>query len=146
MLYCFLCFTVSCAAMKTSHILFIFLSLCPGEGAEDYIEPLVSHIKAVKGMNVTLSCSFSSSYRETLYLLWYRQYPGSAPQFLSYRANQGVHSYTDPTARRRFTSEVKSKFTNLLISDVKTEDSATYLCALQAAQCHIYILSSYTNL
>ncbi|KAG8596330.1 hypothetical protein GDO81_001856 [Engystomops pustulosus] len=98
------------------------------------------------GRDVTLSCSFSSSHFGTYYLLWYRQYSGSAPQFLSFSANRGIHSYTDPTALRRFTSEVKSKLTNLLISDVKTEDSATYLCALKAAQRHTYNLSSYTYL
>ncbi|CAJ0954638.1 unnamed protein product [Ranitomeya imitator] len=130
------------ATMKKSHIVGILLLLCSGQVIGNSIEPMNSKIFTEEGKKITLSCSYktSSSYS---YLYWYRHYPGSAPQYIIRRINKG--SPGDP-APGRFTSDVTLTSTELVISDVKTEDSATYLCALQAAQCDTSHLRSYISL
>ncbi|CAJ0932063.1 unnamed protein product [Ranitomeya imitator] len=130
------------ATMKNSHIVGILLLLCSGQVTGDSIEPMNSQIFTEEGKKVTLSCSYKTSYSSS-YLYWYRHYPGSAPQYIIRRINKG--SPGDP-APGRFTSDVTLTSTELVISDVKTEDSATYLCALQAAQCDTSQISSYINL
>ncbi|KAG8548427.1 hypothetical protein GDO81_025404 [Engystomops pustulosus] len=126
---------------KISHIICMLLLLCSGQVIGDSVESTNSQIFTKEGKEVTLSCSYKTSYSTTYYLYWYRHYPGSALQYILHKANKG--SASKPAAGR-FTSNVNLNLTELVISDVKTEDSATYLCALQAAQCHIYILSPYT--
>ncbi|MFT7819484.1 hypothetical protein AGIG_G25607, partial [Arapaima gigas] len=46
---------------------------------EDSITPLRDIVHVLEGNGVTLSCNYSGSAGS---LLWYRQYPGSEPQFL----------------------------------------------------------------
>ncbi|CAJ0950493.1 unnamed protein product [Ranitomeya imitator] len=116
--------------MKNSHIVGILLLLCSGQVIGDSIERINALIFTEEGNKVTLSCSYTASYSSS-YLYWYRHDPGSAPQYIIRRINKG--SPGDP-APGRFTSDVTLTSTELVISDVKTEDSATYLCALQAAQ------------
>ncbi|CAJ0965176.1 unnamed protein product [Ranitomeya imitator] len=130
--------------MKNSHIVGILLLLCSGEVFGDSIEPMNSQIFTEEGKKVTLSCSYkTSSGYSSYYLYWYRHDPGSAPQYIIRRINKGSPGDLAPG---RFTSDVTLTSTELVISDVKTEDSATYLCALQAAQCDTSQISSYINL
>ncbi|KAI4897542.1 hypothetical protein NFI96_002495 [Prochilodus magdalenae] len=48
------------------------------------ISPLEEKVDAVEGQTVTLSCSYEYSGAGTPYLYWYRQSPGSSPEFLLY--------------------------------------------------------------
>ncbi|KAG1934810.1 hypothetical protein F2P79_019576 [Pimephales promelas] len=93
------------------------------------IKPAKTEEFAVEGSSVTLSCSYSSAYT----LHWYRQYPGSAPEFIvliSNNAKDPEKSYVDS----RFTTEIrkeKQSHVNLEISSATLKDSAVYYCALQ---------------
>ncbi|CAJ0955330.1 unnamed protein product [Ranitomeya imitator] len=125
------------------HFLLIMLTLSAGSVLGNSIISKDSQVFAEEGNKVTLSCSYKTSYSTTYYLYWYRHYPGSAPQYIIRRINKGA---TGDPAPGRFTSDVTLTSTELVIRDVKTEDSATYLCALQEAQCDTSHLPSYINL
>ncbi|XP_042575097.1 uncharacterized protein LOC122136309, partial [Cyprinus carpio] len=92
------------------------------------IRPTKTEEFAVQGSSVTLSCSYSSAQS----LFWYRQYPGSAPEFLvtiTYRATEAKKSDIDP----RFTAKPnkeKQNHVDLEISSAKVTYSALYYCAL----------------
>ncbi|KAL6455427.1 hypothetical protein MHYP_G00361290 [Metynnis hypsauchen] len=59
-------------------LLFLMLAgYASGEG----IEPSTSTVSVLQGDSVTLSCNYTGS-ASTDYLLWYRQYPRSRPEFL----------------------------------------------------------------
>uniref|UniRef100_A0A8C2FCI7 Ig-like domain-containing protein n=1 Tax=Cyprinus carpio TaxID=7962 RepID=A0A8C2FCI7_CYPCA len=78
---------------------------------------------AVEGSSVTLSCSYSSARS----LFWYRQYPGSAPEFLvtlTYRATEAKKLSAKITKREQ-------KHVDLIISPAAVSDSALYYCALR---------------
>ncbi|KAG1934809.1 hypothetical protein F2P79_019575 [Pimephales promelas] len=96
---------------------------------ENEIKPTETEEFAVEGSSVTLSCSYSSAY----ILHWYRQYPGSAPEFLVLildSAKEAKKSYVDS----RFTSEIRKEqqsHVNLEISSATLKDSAVYYCALE---------------
>ncbi|KTF92794.1 hypothetical protein cypCar_00040222 [Cyprinus carpio] len=100
--------------------------LCTTYGNE--IRPTKTEEFSVEGSSVTLSCSYSSAQ----YLFWYRQYPGSAPEFLVmlfYGAKDAKKSDVDP----RFTAKPnkeKQNHVDLEISSAKVTDSALYYCAL----------------
>uniref|UniRef100_A0AAY4ACQ4 Ig-like domain-containing protein n=1 Tax=Denticeps clupeoides TaxID=299321 RepID=A0AAY4ACQ4_9TELE len=84
--------------------------------------------RLVSGSDVILSCKSSTTASN---LLWYRQHPRSAPQFL-------VMVYSPDNAKK---SEVVSHLlakmskgrteTSLQISSAAVSDSALYYCALQ---------------
>ncbi|KAF4117467.1 hypothetical protein G5714_002020 [Onychostoma macrolepis] len=89
---------------------------------------------AAVGSTVTLSCSYSSANT----LQWYRQYSGSAPQFLVLiieSVKETKTSDVDP----RFSTELRKekqatkeiKHVDLIISSAAVSDSALYYCALQ---------------
>ncbi|KAF4117481.1 hypothetical protein G5714_002034 [Onychostoma macrolepis] len=93
------------------------------------IRPTKTEEFAVEGSSVTLSCSYSSARS----LFWYRQYPGSAPEFLVifiYGAKDATKSEVDP----RFTAKPnkeKQNHVDLEISSAKVTDSALYYCAME---------------
>uniref|UniRef100_A0A8C5ASI1 Ig-like domain-containing protein n=1 Tax=Gadus morhua TaxID=8049 RepID=A0A8C5ASI1_GADMO len=82
--------------------------------------------RAVEGAAVVLSCSYNSSVVSSL--LWYRQYPGSPPQFLI-REYSGY--ITNPIPGMNITHIKNQRLVELLISSVAVTDSALYYCALR---------------
>uniref|UniRef100_A0A8C1RBS9 Ig-like domain-containing protein n=1 Tax=Cyprinus carpio TaxID=7962 RepID=A0A8C1RBS9_CYPCA len=100
---------------------FLFYNIEPDKGTEK---------NSKEGEMVKLSCSYSTS--SDYYLFWYRQYPGSAPEFLVilfYGAKDAKNSDVDP----RFTAKPnkeKQNHVDLEISTAKVTDSALYYCAL----------------
>ncbi|KAI4903447.1 hypothetical protein NFI96_030498 [Prochilodus magdalenae] len=92
------------------------------------ISPLEEKVDAVEGETVTLSCSYTG---RADYLYWYRQYPGSRPEFL-------LRIDPDDNFVLRATPpfpglDVKLTGTklDLKISSTKGSDSVLYYCALR---------------
>ncbi|KAI2646777.1 T cell receptor alpha variable 14/delta variable 4 [Labeo rohita] len=90
------------------------------------IRPIKTEEFAVEGSSVTLSCSYSSAWT----LFWYRQYPGSAPEFLVNFIKEAKESDVDS----RFTAKPnkeKQNHVDLEIFSAKVTDSALYYCAME---------------
>uniref|UniRef100_A0A8C1TF54 Immunoglobulin V-set domain-containing protein n=1 Tax=Cyprinus carpio TaxID=7962 RepID=A0A8C1TF54_CYPCA len=81
-----------------------------------------THCDSVKSF-VTLSCSYSSARS----LFWYRQYPGSAPEFLV----TITYSATEAKKLSVILTKQEQKHVDLKISSAAVSDSALYYCALQ---------------
>ncbi|KAF4117445.1 hypothetical protein G5714_001998 [Onychostoma macrolepis] len=95
------------------------------------ITPVQIEVHKKEGENVTLSCSYSSAST----LQWYRQYPGSAPEFLLIilQATGKVSQKSEIVDRDpRFFGKVNEEKTHVIleISSAKLTDAALYYCAL----------------
>ncbi|KAI4893183.1 hypothetical protein NFI96_024347, partial [Prochilodus magdalenae] len=103
-------------------ILIIFTESCVSQS----ISPLEEKVDAVEGQTVTLSCS----YEKATSLFWYRQYPGSRPEYLLsiVPSTKGV-SYTTPRIPR-LDGAVNGGVVDLMISSAAVSDSVLYYCAL----------------
>ncbi len=90
------------------------------------ITPLENKALKSEGEKVTLSCKYDGAVTN---LHWYRQYPGSKPEFLAYIYPHGATS--DPLPDR-LTPKVdkNNNLVSLEISDAEVTDSALYYCAL----------------
>jgi len=112
--------------LEIKNVLFCF----PGVSFGDEITPDRREEFAAVSSTVTLSCSYSSANS----LQWYRQSPGSAPQFLVLII-EGVKetktSEVDPRFSTKTRKEEKIKRVDLEISSAKVSDSAVYYCALR---------------
>ncbi|MGH0185257.1 UNVERIFIED_CONTAM: hypothetical protein FKN15_017366 [Acipenser sinensis] len=117
--------------------------LQPGISSGDQISQKDASVLKTEEETSPLECTFSTS--STRYWLhWYRQYPGTAPQFILF---SGSDSFTADYAKERFssTADKSSGLTTLTISKVLLEDSALYYCALQHTVIQ-YWGHSYKNL
>ncbi|KAI4891169.1 hypothetical protein NFI96_031484 [Prochilodus magdalenae] len=83
---------------------------------------------AVEGETVTLSCSYTG---RAYFLYWYRQYPGSRPEFLL-RIDPDNNNVlkADPPFPRLDVKLTGTKL-DLVISSAAVSDSVLYYCALQ---------------
>uniref|UniRef100_A0A3B4E8J8 Ig-like domain-containing protein n=1 Tax=Pygocentrus nattereri TaxID=42514 RepID=A0A3B4E8J8_PYGNA len=92
------------------------------------IAPLENKVQlhALEDETVTLSCKYNGSVTN---LQWYRQYPGSRPEYLLmiYPSNKVMHAIP-PFPRLNAT--VKDSRVHLTISSAAVSDSALYYCAL----------------
>ncbi|ROK90085.1 T-cell receptor alpha chain V region CTL-L17 [Anabarilius grahami] len=96
------------------------------------ITPVQTKVYEKEGEIVTLSCNYSSAST----LQWYRQYPGSAPEFLL-----AISPYSGKVSQKseivdqdpRFSGKVNELKTHvyLNISTAKVTDSAIYYCTLE---------------
>uniref|UniRef100_A0AAZ3QF27 Immunoglobulin V-set domain-containing protein n=1 Tax=Oncorhynchus tshawytscha TaxID=74940 RepID=A0AAZ3QF27_ONCTS len=79
------------------------------------------------GSNVQLSCNCSSAYS----VLWYKQYPGSVPQYLLL-IHHASRTYEAIIPGFTLKHDKKAKHVDLEISSAEVTDSALYYCALMA--------------
>ncbi|CAL8237255.1 unnamed protein product [Arctogadus glacialis] len=117
-----------CSPLPHSIMLFVLVIcfiLC-GPSVEDSISPQKDVQHAVEGAGVVLSCSYVSSVVSSL--LWYRQYPGSPPQFLIMEYSGVI---TNPIPGMNITHIKKQRLVELQISSAAVTDSALYYCALR---------------
>uniref|UniRef100_A0A3B1K7W6 Ig-like domain-containing protein n=1 Tax=Astyanax mexicanus TaxID=7994 RepID=A0A3B1K7W6_ASTMX len=99
---------------------------CSGE---ESVEQPVRDLHALKDERVTISYKYERA--ETLY--WYRQYPGSRPEYLlRIVPTKGAKSDPNPLFPQ-FSSTVdfSESRVNLIISSTAVSDSALYYCALR---------------
>ncbi|XP_071218838.1 uncharacterized protein [Salvelinus alpinus] len=103
-------------------ILNVIYVLCfTGVSSEQVLTPYTDVEVASERDRVTLSCNYTSSGNT---LLWYRQYPNSAPQLL-------VTEYANITPGFILNHDKNAKRVDLKISSVEVTDSALYYCALK---------------
>ena len=81
------------------------------------------------GSNVLLSCNYSSAES----LLWYKQSPGSAPQYLLLIPHYSGAGQRADSLDSRFSGKLNKEKTrvDLEISSAEETDSAMYYCALK---------------
>nr|3C2A_L Chain L, Fab 447-52D light chain [Homo sapiens]3C2A_M Chain M, Fab 447-52D light chain [Homo sapiens]3GHB_L Chain L, Fab 447-52D, light chain [Homo sapiens]3GHB_M Chain M, Fab 447-52D, light chain [Homo sapiens]4M1D_L Chain L, Fab mAb 447-52D Light Chain [Homo sapiens]4M1D_M Chain M, Fab mAb 447-52D Light Chain [Homo sapiens] len=81
-------------------------------------------VSAAPGQKVTISCSGSSSNIGNNYVLWYQQFPGTAPKLLIYGNNKRPSGIPD-----RFSGSKSGTSATLGITGLQTGDEADYFCA-----------------
>ncbi|CAM5096359.1 unnamed protein product [Natator depressus] len=88
-----------------------------------------------EGDNVTLSCSYNTSYSD-VYLYWYRQFPDQGPQYVLRTGAKAYSSVRDfaEFAKKRFTPQADDTSTVVTITALELADTAVYYCTLQRAQ------------
>ncbi|CAB1326166.1 unnamed protein product [Coregonus sp. 'balchen'] len=93
------------------------------------IQPNQHEVYGEEGSNVQLSCNYSSSYS----VLWYKQYPGSAPQFLLFihHAYRTVVRAKPPYPHLTVKLNKEKTCVDLEISSGEVTDSALYYCAVK---------------
>ncbi|XP_035252829.1 immunoglobulin lambda-1 light chain-like isoform X14 [Anguilla anguilla] len=97
-------------------------------GGQTLLTQKPSMLSLTKGQTATMDCNIGPE--DTYNIYWYKQVPGSAPQFLLYF----YHSHKSPTygagfSSSRFTSTAQGKTDyQLIISNVEAGDSAVYYC------------------
>ncbi|KAJ8344745.1 hypothetical protein SKAU_G00289380 [Synaphobranchus kaupii] len=87
-----------------------------------------SMLSLTKGQTATLDCNIGPV--DTYNIYWYKQVPGSAPQFVLYfYRTHGSPTYGAGFSSSRFTSRAQSNTAyQLLITNVEAGDSAVYYC------------------
>ncbi|CDQ81836.1 unnamed protein product [Oncorhynchus mykiss] len=100
-----------------------------GGSYEQTIEPNQHEVYAEIGSNILLSCNYSSADS----LLWYKQSPGSAPQYLLLIQHYTGTEHRADSLDSRFSGKLNKEKTrvDLKISSAEVTDSALYYCALR---------------
>ncbi|XP_067309066.1 uncharacterized protein [Pseudorasbora parva] len=114
--------------MRSTFYLLMLLAI-QDQSCGQSITALKSTEHATESETVTLSCKYDSQARS---LHWYRQYPGSRPQFLLLVFESGTVTHAEPRFPRLEGSVNKvDKRVDLIISSAAGTDSAVYYCALE---------------
>ncbi|XP_051984640.1 uncharacterized protein LOC127645166 [Xyrauchen texanus] len=96
-----------------------------GDGScGEIINPVHTEVYGESGTKITLSCNYSSAFS----LYWYRQYPGSTPQFLLLLLENAGKSENMKHGMSMKLNEKKMSM-DLEIFSVKVNDTAVYYCA-----------------
>ena len=109
----------------------LLISALVGDTLEDDITPTSPEEYYLEGSRVKISCNYTVKADN---LQWYRQYPGSAPQFLlllTHTATPLVVEATPPYPRMTAKLNDERTRVDLEISSADVTDSALYYCALQ---------------
>ncbi|ROL46415.1 T-cell receptor alpha chain V region CTL-L17 [Anabarilius grahami] len=112
-----------------TNLIKMYFSIFFSAAVSGNITPNKTDLFAEEGSTVTLSCSYSSAD----YLFWYRQYPGSAPEFLVIifdGTTTTKNSDVDPRLSVKLT-KWEQTHVDLEISSAAVSDSALYYCALR---------------
>uniref|UniRef100_A0A2K5PDQ5 T cell receptor alpha variable 20 n=1 Tax=Cebus imitator TaxID=2715852 RepID=A0A2K5PDQ5_CEBIM len=104
---------------------------------EDQVTQSPEALRLQEGDSSSLNCSYTVSNLRGL--LWYRQDPGKGPEFLFI-----LYSAGEEKQKERLKATLTKKESFLHITAPKPEDSATYLCAVQA-QCSLGTCNLYQN-
>uniref|UniRef100_A0A3B1KKI3 Ig-like domain-containing protein n=1 Tax=Astyanax mexicanus TaxID=7994 RepID=A0A3B1KKI3_ASTMX len=110
----------------------VLLISSTGNGSAQSIEPLKDKMQVHADQTVTLSCKYSGSSSGD-YLHWYRQYPGSRPEFLlriMVSKNKNILHATPKFERLDAELNEADNKVDLIISSTAVSDSALYYCAL----------------
>ncbi|KAI4873257.1 hypothetical protein NFI96_008493, partial [Prochilodus magdalenae] len=97
------------------------------------ISPLEEKVHAVEGETVILSCKYDGGGNDP-YLHWYREYPGSRPEFLLLTQESFAYFNKAENLDARMSIKVhkeEKKKVDLEISSAAVSDSVLYYCALQ---------------
>uniref|UniRef100_A0A8C6CZY2 Ig-like domain-containing protein n=1 Tax=Moschus moschiferus TaxID=68415 RepID=A0A8C6CZY2_MOSMO len=100
------------------------------------VEQSLSVLSLQEGANSTLRCNFSASVS---YVQWFQQNPGGSLISLFF-----IASGMKQNERLSSTVNSKERYSTLHITASQLEDSATYLCAVEA-QCPQGACSLYPN-
>nr|ACI70117.1 Ig lambda chain V-I region BL2 precursor [Salmo salar] len=114
-----------------------------GGSYEQTIEPNQQEVYAEVGSNVLLSCNYSSADN----LLWYKQSPGSAPQYLLLIPHYTGTGQRADSLDSRFSGKLNKEKTrvDLEISSAEVTDSALYYCALMPSNLNKITFGSGTK-
>ncbi|XP_062408033.1 uncharacterized protein LOC134099257 [Sardina pilchardus] len=94
----------------------------------DKITPFENVLYVSEETKVTLSCNYTGGASSELF--WYRQYPGSKPEFIMYIIESG-HNRSTVSARLSVHISKDVKRMDMKISSAEVSDSAVYYCALK---------------
>uniref|UniRef100_A0A4W5KX30 Ig-like domain-containing protein n=1 Tax=Hucho hucho TaxID=62062 RepID=A0A4W5KX30_9TELE len=110
-------------------LLNVHLFTFAGGSYEQTIEPNQHEVYAEEGSNVLLSCNYSSADS----LLWYKQSPGSAPQYLMLIPHYSGTEQRADFLDSRFSGKLNKQKTcvDLDLTSAEVKDSAMYYCALR---------------
>uniref|UniRef100_A0A667WDB5 Ig-like domain-containing protein n=1 Tax=Myripristis murdjan TaxID=586833 RepID=A0A667WDB5_9TELE len=114
---------------ETKLSMYVFPST--GDTFADDITAIRAEVYSSQGRSVTLSCNYSIKAQS---LQWYRQYPGSAPQFLlliTDTTTPDVVEAKPPIPRLSVQLNQKRNRVDLEISSAEVTDSALYYCAVR---------------
>ncbi|KAL1280566.1 hypothetical protein QQF64_015166 [Cirrhinus molitorella] len=116
-------------------MLFLFclwlISLLTGDASSEGIAPVFPHVFVSEGKPITLSCNYDGS-AATDALHWYRQYPGSRPDFL-YLVNEAAFKQSADPPIPGISAKLNEEKNRVDLEIIGTalNDSALYYCALQ---------------